>query len=70
MAVRSTMEYIMSPLNNNCTEAEEQCFLRGSCRDLISKAVSEESVKSCLGELGGSVVVSCCCKKLVAEARG
>jgi hypothetical protein len=39
-----TMEYVMPPLGNNCTATEELCFLRGRCRDAISKTVSEDLV--------------------------
>jgi hypothetical protein len=40
-AVHATVEYFMPPLSNNCTVTEEWCFLRGPCRDVIRKAVSQ-----------------------------
>jgi hypothetical protein len=45
MAAHATMEYIIPPISNNCTAKEEQCFLRGPCRDVISRIVSEALVK-------------------------
>jgi hypothetical protein len=60
MAAHTIMEYVMPSLNNKCTVTEEQCFLFGLCRDVISRTDN-------LG--GGSIVMSCCCEKLVAEAR-
>jgi hypothetical protein len=44
MSADAAMEYVMLPLNNKRTAAEERCFLRDPCRDVISKTVSEELV--------------------------
>jgi hypothetical protein len=44
MAAHATMEHVMPPLSNNRTATDERCFLRGPCRDVISRTVSEESV--------------------------
>jgi hypothetical protein len=54
MAAHATMEYGMPQLRNNRTATEERCFLRGLCRDVISRAVSK------LEDCCGTVVVSCC----------
>jgi hypothetical protein len=45
IAVRSvlehaTVEYVIPTLSKTCTATEEQCFLRGSRREVISVAVS------------------------------
>jgi hypothetical protein len=37
MATHATVEYVMPSLSNNCTATKERCFLRGPCRDLISR---------------------------------
>jgi hypothetical protein len=37
MAANTTMEYVMPTLSNSCTATGERCFLRGPCRDAISK---------------------------------
>jgi hypothetical protein len=37
-----TVNYVMPPLSDNRTATEERCFLRGSCRDVVSRIVSEE----------------------------
>jgi hypothetical protein len=34
MAVHAMVEYVMPLLNDSCTAAEEQSFLRGLCRDV------------------------------------
>jgi hypothetical protein len=38
--------------SNNCTATEELCFLRGLCRDVISRT-SEEAVSGVSDELVG-----------------
>jgi hypothetical protein len=48
---------------NNRTATEERYFLCSPSRDVISRTVR------CYNRWG-SVVVSCCCEKLVAEFRG
>jgi hypothetical protein len=37
MAGHATVEFIMPSLSNSCTATEELCFLRGLCRDVISR---------------------------------
>jgi hypothetical protein len=37
MAAHATMEYVIPSLSKNCTATEEQCFLRGPCRNVISR---------------------------------
>jgi hypothetical protein len=44
IAAHATVEHIVLPVSNNRNATEERCFLRGPCRDVISKPVSEESV--------------------------
>jgi hypothetical protein len=44
MLAHATMEYIIPSLSYNNTAIEEQCFLRGPCRDVISRTFSDESV--------------------------
>jgi hypothetical protein len=81
MAAHATVEYVMPPLNNIRTTTEERCFISGPCRDVISRTVNEELVSQWSGvsrfvsdqvseleDCWGSVVVSCCCEKLVDEA--
>jgi hypothetical protein len=38
MAAHEIMEYVMPSLSNNCTATEEQFYLRGPCRNVISRA--------------------------------
>jgi hypothetical protein len=40
MTAHPTMEYVMSLLSNNGIATKEWCFLRGPCRDVISRRVS------------------------------
>jgi hypothetical protein len=40
MVAHATMEYVMALLRNKCTATVEQCFLCGSCQDVISRIVS------------------------------
>jgi hypothetical protein len=56
IASHATMEYVMPSLNNNCTATEEQYFLRGPCRDVISRIIWLLQLENYCG----SVVVSCC----------
>jgi hypothetical protein len=59
MAAHATMD----------TATEERCFLWGPCLHVKSRKISgASSVK--LEDCCSSVDVSCCCVKLVAEARG
>jgi hypothetical protein len=44
MAAAATVEYVMPPLSNNRISTEERRFLRGPCRDVTSRTVSEELV--------------------------
>jgi hypothetical protein len=48
MAIHTTTQYVMPSLSNSRTATEERCFLRCPNRDVISRAVSEELVKSWL----------------------
>jgi hypothetical protein len=52
------------------------CYLFGPCRDVINRKIkaiavqgSEESICE-LEDCWSSAIVTCCCEKLVAEARG
>jgi hypothetical protein len=41
MAAHATMGYVMPSLSNNCAATKERCFLRGPCRDVISRTSSQ-----------------------------
>jgi hypothetical protein len=44
MLAYAAMENVIPPLSDNRTVTEEQCFLRGPCRDVISRTFAEEIV--------------------------
>jgi hypothetical protein len=75
MATHATMEYVMPLLSSNRTATEERRFM-GSvqrCYKQDSESMECQLVGEWASELDnrcGSVVVSCCCEKLVTEARG
>jgi hypothetical protein len=53
---------------------EERCFLCGPCLDIISRTINVYSGVELVGEQSAdcrsSVLGSCCCEKLGAEAWG
>jgi hypothetical protein len=44
MAAHATVEYVMPSLSNSCCATEERCFLRGPCRDVISRTLRSQMV--------------------------
>jgi hypothetical protein len=61
------MECVMPPLSNNYTATEEHCFLRGPCRDVISRT-GVSGVSELVGEWVRELLRFSRCELLLWEA--